>query len=441
MSVYREKEKDIPIRNVVDVIVVGGGPAGVATATTCGELGLDTIIIEKNGFFGGSNVAGYSGTIGGLYSSSSDESKPLDQIVGGFANRFLELLASKNGVIRQFRFGHTALAPHDPFIWKEVADELVTNAQVKILFHTVFCDVVMDGVTVKGVIVESKSGREVIMAKRVIDCSGDGDVAYRAGAPYRYGHNDRVQAMTMVFRLANVDWKVAGKYTLAMIWELVKKADATGKYDLPRKHPFVFPAPQSDQAIMNCTAIIHENNKALLPTNNDDLSYAELAGRKQVREYERFARDYIEGFEKAYMIDTASMIGIRQGRTIIGEYTLTNDDVSNTKKFDHAIVKSSWPIELHGGSDGVKVINLDDDYYEIPFEVMIPKLVENVLVAGRCISAEHEALASARVVAQCFEEGMAAALATFLSIEEDILSREVNIKTVQAMMRDRGAKI
>lgn len=439
MKEIQERNKTIPVIYEADLVVVGGGPAGVAAATTAGELNLNTVIVEKNGFFGGSNVAGYSGTIGGLYSSSGDGS-PLVQIVEGFAGRFVEMLDERGGIVRQVPFGHTALAPHDLFIWKEVADKLVTDAGVKVLFHTLFVDVIMEGQKVIGIIVENKDGRGVILAKHFIDASGDGDLAYKAGADYRYGDDDTVQAMTMAFRLSNVDWDKAKEYTLDDIAEKVKEADETGQYNLPRKHPFIFPTPRQDQAMMNCTAIVHRDRN-LYPTKAEDLTYAELAGRVQVREYERFAKDYLEGFEKAYMIDTGSQIGIRQGRSIVGEYTLTNDDVESGRKFDSAIVKSAWPIEIHGGSQGVKVVNLDDDYYEVPFEVMIPKGVDGLLTAGRCISAEHSALASCRVVAQCFEEGMAAAIAMKLANDEQILPREVSVEKIRKIMIERGSNL
>ncbi|MCT4633562.1 MAG: FAD-dependent oxidoreductase [Firmicutes bacterium] len=436
---FNRKDYKVETKYEADLIVVGGGPAGVAAAVTAGELGLKTIIIEKNGFFGGSNVAGYSGTIGGLYSSASDRSEELKQIVGGFAARFADLLEEKGGIIRQVPFGHTALAPHDPLIWKDVADDLVREAGVKILFHTSFVDVIMEDNDMRGIIVENKDGRSIIKGKRFIDSSGDGDLCYRAGNEYFLGKDGIVQAMTMVFRMGNVNWEEASKYSLEDIWQLVEKAEAEGDYNLPRKHPFIFPAPQGNQAIMNCTAIISDDGRVLYPTKAEDLTYAEIHGRLQIREYERFAKEYIKGFENAHVIDTASQIGIRQSRSIKGVYTLKNDDVVNARKFDTAIVRSAWPIEIHGGADGVKVVNLDDDYYEIPFEVMIPETIENVLVAGRCISAEHEALASSRVVAQCFEEGMAAAIAMYMSIKDNIKPRNTNTKKVREMMIERGA--
>lgn len=439
MKLLKEKSREIPILKEVDVVVVGGGPAGVATATTAGEQGMKTLIIERNGFFGGANVSGNSGTIGGLYSST--EKGELQQIVYGFAGRFADRLREKGGLIGPVNFGHTALAPHDPFVWKETADEFIKNANIDVLFHTYFVDVIMEGNKIVGIIVENKDGRSAIMGKIFIDASGDGDVAAKAGAPYVYGKDGVIQAMTMTLRMGNVDWDKASKYSLEDIWEKVTEADKTGKYDLPRKHPFIFPSPKKDQALMNSTAIIAPDDRVLYPTKAADLTFAEIAGRQQIREYERFAKDYLDGFEDAYIYDNGNEIGIRQSRTIVGEYTLKNEDVVNARKFKTAIARSAWPIEIHGGSKGVKVVNLDDDYYEIPFEVMLPKDIEGIMTVGRCISAEHEALASARVVAQCFEEGFAAGLAATMCVNENIMPKEVDIQKVREAMIAGGSAL
>ncbi|MCY6371623.1 FAD-dependent oxidoreductase [Clostridium ganghwense] len=429
--------KEIPIIKEIDVVVVGGGPAGVAAAVTSAEQGMKTLIIERYGFFGGANVAGFSATIGGLYSST--ENGEVEQIVQGFAGRFTDLLRAKGGLIGPVKFGHTALAPHDPFIWKETADELIKGANVEVLFHTSFVDVIMEDNKIVGVVIENKDGRSAIKGKVFIDATGDGDVAAKAGAPYVYGKDGVIQSTTMTFRMGNVNWDKASKYSLEDIWEKAEEADTTGKYNLPRKHPFIFPAPRKEQAIMNATSIIATDNRVLYPTKTEDLTYCEFAGREQIREYEKFVKDYIPGFENAYIIDNAPQIGIRQSRTIEGEYTLTNEDVVNARKFDTAIARSAWPIEIHGGADGVKVVNLDDDYYEIPFEVMLPKNVEGIMTAGRCVSCEHEALASARVVAQCFEEGSAAGFAAALAIKEGIMPKQVDVKKVRECMIKNGS--
>ena len=439
MRKYTEPARELTILEEVDVVIVGGGPAGVAAAVNAAEEGLSTVIIEKNGFFGGANVGGYSATIGGLFNSTK-EGKP-EQIVQGFAGRFADLLEAKGGLVRLERFGHTWLSPHDPFIWKETADEVIEKSGAKTYFHTSFVDAVVEDGNIEGIIIENKDGRGLIKAEFYIDCSGDGDLAYKSGAPFVFGKDGNIQSMTFTFRMTDVDWEKYGEWQLENVWEKALEASDTGNYYLPRKHPFIFRAPNEKQAIMNATSIVAKDGRVLYPTKTKDLTEAEFLGRKQVREYERFVQDYIPGFESSYLMDTASQIGIRQSRSIICDYTLKNEDVVEAKKFDTAVARSAWPIEVHLGDKGVKVVNLDEDYYEIPFETMVPKNVNNLLVAGRCISAEHEALASCRVVAQCFEEGQAAALAALQVIKEGKTTRTLSIFDLQNKMREKGSII
>lgn len=439
MSSVTEPKKEIDIIDDVDVVIVGGGPAGVASATTVSELGLSTIIIEKNGFFGGANVGGYSATIGGLFNSTANGE--VKQIVNGFAGRFTGLLEKRGGLVRHERFMHTWLSPHDPFVWKEVADYLINTAHVKTYFHTLFVDSIVDDGNIKYIIIENKDGRSAIKAKYFVDASGDGDLSYKSGCDYSFGKDGNIQSMSMIFRMQNVDWKKFGQLQLEDIWEMVQEALKTKKYYLPRSHPFIFRAPNPTQAIMNATSIVAKDGRILYPTKTFDITQAEFLARQQVREYERFARDYIAGFENASLMDTASEIGIRQSRTIECCYTLKNDDVINARKFDSAIARSAWPIEIHLGSKGVKIINIDDDYYEIPYEIMLPKKIKNLLVAGRCVSAEHEALASCRVVAQCMEEGFASAHAINISNNTNKPLSEIDISKLKNAMRDMGASI
>ena len=437
MCKYIEESKKLSVLDEVDVVVIGGGPSGLAAAVNAAEEGLSTVIIEKNGFFGGANVGGYSGSIGGLF-NSTETGEPV-QIVNGFAGRFVDLMESKNGIVRHERFGHTWLSPHDPFIWKETADELIEKSGAKTYFHTSYVDSIVENGDIKGIIIENKDGRSMIKGKLYIDCSGDGDVAHRSGGLSHFGKDGDIQSMTFTFRMTDVDWEKYGDFKLEDIWSKTSEASDTGEYLLPRKHPFIFKAPNKKQAIMNATSIVAKDGRTLYPTKTLDLTEAEFLGRKQVREYERFVQNYIPGFENAYLMDTASQIGIRQSRTIVCDYTLKNEDVVKAKKFDTAIVRSAWPIELHLGENGVKVINLDEDYYEIPFETLIPKNINNLLVAGRCISAEHEALASCRVVAQCFEEGAAAGLAALQIIKDNRTTRTLSVEKLRKKMIEKGS--
>ncbi|MDQ0253376.1 hypothetical protein J2S74_000748 [Evansella vedderi] len=298
----------------------------------------------------------------------------------------------------------------------------------------------MEDNKIVGVIIENKDGRSVIKGKVFIDATGDGDVAAKAGAPYVFGKDGSVQSPTMVCRMNNVNWDKALQISSQEVGEKIDEAVKSGSYDLPRRHIFLFPSPHKNEALINATRIAGPDNAGLYGTSTNDLTWSEFEGRKQIREYERFLKRFIPGFESAYIIDSATQIGIRQTRTVVGEYTLMNDDVIKKRKFKNAIVRSAWPIEAHG-TDGVKIVHLDDDYYEVPFEVMLPEKVDQLLTVGRCISAEHEALASVRVTAQCFEEGFAAGYAATLSVKENITPKQVDIHNVRDFMISNGSEL
>ncbi|MEW9673061.1 FAD-dependent oxidoreductase [Ammoniphilus sp. 3BR4] len=435
MERYKEGLREIPVMEEMDVVVIGGGPSGVAAAVTAAEQGMKTLIVERYGFFGGMTVAGLSGSIGGLYSSSVKQE--LKQIVYGFAGRFAEALKEKQGLAEPFQFGHTALSVHDPLSWKEVADSFVMNAGVHVLFHTAFSDVIMEENKLTGIIFENKDGRSAIRGKVFIDATGDGDVAVKAGAPYIFGREGSIQSPTMIFRMNNVDWEKVSPLHQKELEKRIDLAVQTGHYHLPRRHIFLFPSPRKNEALINATRISKKNGGTVNGTVTEDLTWSELEGRRQIREYERFLQDYVPGFENAYIMESATQIGIRQTRTILGEYTLTNEDVIQARKFENAITRSAWPIEVHG--EQVQIVHLDDDYYEIPFEVMLPQKIEQIMTVGRCISAEHEALASARVTAQCFEQGFAAGMAAYLSIEQGISPKQIDVQQVRSLMIAHGA--
>ncbi|MBO9605305.1 MAG: FAD-dependent oxidoreductase [Paenibacillaceae bacterium] len=437
LAVYRESARDIPLLAEMDVVVIGGGPSGVAAAVTAAEQGMKTLIVERYGFFGGMTVAGLSGTICGLFSSSLKH--PLERIVDGFAGRFVDMLKRKGGIAEPFPFGHTALCVHDPLVWKEAADALIRNAGVHVLFHTLFVEPIMDGDRIVGIIVENKDGRSAIKGNVFVDASGDGDVAARSGAPVMFGKDGFVQFPTMIFRMGQVDWALAARVSPAEVEAMIDEEVQAGRYELPRRHIYLLPMPHGREALVNATRIARPGNGAINGTNAADLTWSEFEGRRQIREYARFLQQRVPGFAEAYVIDSAVQIGIRQTRTILGEYVLANDDIMNARKFERAVARSAWPIEAHGKD--VKIVYVDDDYYEIPFDVMLPQKVEQLITAGRCISAEHEALASARVTAQCFEEGMAAGYAAYAAVTERVSPKRVDVGSIRAFMIARGANL
>lgn len=430
MNLYREAAQELPVSYETDILVIGGGPAGVAAAVGAARQGEKTMMLERYGFCGGQATAGMSGAICGLYTSG--KGKQIRQLVNGFAGEFYQQLKDRKGITTPFPFGETALAIHDLLVWKEVADYLLTEAKVKILFHTLVTDVIVENQQLIGVIVENKDGRSVIKAKRFVDASGDGDVCVKSGVPFTMGDKGKIQYPTMVFRMNNVDMPKAVSHPVHQVEAWVDQAKTAGYY-LPRRHIYLLPSPRPNEVLCNVTAVLREEASPLDPTKTEDLTYAELKGRKIIREYERFLKEYVPGFEQASINDCAAQIGIRQTRTIVARGKLMNDDVLNARKSNRSVAKSAWCIEAHG-NDGIYMFYLDDDYYDIPYDTLVPENINNLITAGRTLCAEHEALASARVTAQCFLTGYAAGVASHLSLKNQTNYADIDVNTLRSII-------
>lgn len=429
MQIYHEQARDIPVTLTVDVVVVGGGPTGVAAATAAARAGEKTLLIEKYGFCGGMATAGMSGAICGLFTSGKG---PHEQLVHGFAGEFYQHLKHRNAVSDPFPFGETKLVVHEPHTWKEIADDLLEDSGADILFHSVVTDVVMEGERLHGVIVENKNGRQCILAHRFVDATGDGDLCARAGVPYTLGRNGMVQYPTMVFRMANVDISRGVGHPVPQLEAWVEQAQAQG-YHLPRKHIYLLPSPRPGEVMCNVTSVLRDDGRPIDATKAEDLTFAELKGRKLVREYERFLQRYVPGFEQARLNDVAAQIGIRQSRTIHGQRCLTNEDVFQARKSRRSVASSAWCIEAHG-PEGIFMFYLDNDYYDIPYDTLLPENIPNLITAGRTLCAEHEALASARVTAQCFLTGYAAGTAAFLSHRDGCAFDEIDVDELRSII-------
>ncbi len=436
----------LPVIAEVDVAVVGGGAAGVAAAETAARQGCRVLLIERYGFCGGNAVAGMSGTICGMYLASDSLKNAPAQVVFGFTERFRAAMAAAGGITAPQRYGKTWTVTHDPLVWREVADGFLTDAGVRVLYHTLVVGVVMEGESLRGLAVEGKSGRGVVEARQVIDASGDADVVFRAGWDYSIGDEGRVQNPTMIFRLGNVDigrflayW---GPDTICSpeVSRLLVEANASGAYDLPRAKIWLFPTPRPNELLCNATRVMGRDGRDLYAGDTKDLTEAEFAGRLQVREYARFLRNHIPGCEGAFVVDTGVQAGIRQSRSVVGRARLTNEDVLARRKRPDGVVRSPWPIELHAG-ERPKLEWLLEDFYEVPYGALLPARGDNLLVAGRCLSAEHEALASARVTAQCFGYGQAAGLAAAEALRSRRLPAELSGEEIRSLLNADGARL
>jgi glycine/D-amino acid oxidase-like deaminating enzyme len=429
-----------------DVLVVGGGAAGVATAVTAARQGLRVVLVERYGFCGGGAVAGLSGTVCGLY-LASDDRRGAEQVVHGFAGEFVHLLDKRGGLTGPVRYGKTYTRVHDPLVWREAADQLLRESGVEVLLHALVTDALVEGgERVDGVVACTKQGRLRVEAEIVVDASGDADLVAMAGLPFTVGQDGKVQNPTMIFRLQNVDVQrfLAAHGPDSILGDSVTAAirAANGKdgYALPRAKVFLFPTPRPNELLCNATRIVGRDGRELDPLLADDLTEAEIEGRNQVRHYARFFREHLAGCERSYVNDTGTQVGVRQSRQVKGVYTLRNDDVTNGTKFRTGIARSPWPIELHAG-EKPRLHWLLDDCYEIPYECFVPEGGEGLLTAGRCLSAEHEAMASARVTAQCFSYGHAIGHAAAIALREKLSPRRIDGGELRDVLNRDGADL
>lgn len=426
----------------VDVLVVGGGAAGVAAAVTAARQGCEVVLVERYGFCGGGAVAGMSGTVCGLYEASDSDSSPR-KIVHGFVDQFLQRMEQRDGLSAPIRYGKTYTRVHDPLVWREVADFLLMEAGVQIIYHATVGDVLLDGDRIAGAQAYTKEGKVRLLASVTIDASGDADLAAMAGLPTWMGDHGKVQNPTMIFRLAGVDLArfhaAYGEDSILPVEVSEKIAQCNGHgYDLPRTKIWLFPTTRPGELLCNCTRIVGEDGRELNPIFYRDFTTAEVQGRLQVREYARFFRDHLAGCEHSWVNDTGVQVGVRQTRQIVGAGTLHNSDILSATKFADGIARSPWPIELHSGGRP-KLEWLLNDYYEIPFRCFVPVRGQSLLVAGRCLSAEHEAVASARVTAQCFSYGHAVGRAAALSVQENILPSDIDGREIRQLLNQDGA--
>lgn len=427
---------NVPVVAEPDVCVVGGGAAGVAAAIAAARLNLDVLLLERYGFCGGATVAGMSGTICGLYSSGDHP----EQIVFGFAGEFSDALRSRGGVCHPVPFGRTLLLPHDSFAWKETADSLLAAAGVTVFFHTNFVRAYTgENGQVETLLIRAMEGLQAIRPRMVVDASGDAEVVHSVNGATTLGKNGVVQTPTMVFRMGNVDMSRFLPLDPREINALVREAQKAGRFQLPRDHVYIFPMPNGREVLCNMTRITYPDGSVPLGVSTVDMSFAEREGRIQARSYATFLKESVPGFQDSYLVDTGAQVGIRQTRSITGMARLSNDAVMLGLKSKGAATFSAWPIECHSAA-GLTISYLEDDTYDIPFETLVPVSSVNLIAAGRCLSAEHEALASARVTAQCFGMGYAAGAACGLMAHENVEAQHLSGTQVADWMRSHQLK-
>jgi len=425
--------RDIALLTDCEVLVVGGGPAGTVAAIAAARCGAKTVLLERHGFLGGNLTAGGIDTIYGFYTPGDDPLK----VIGGIPDEVIERLTALNSCYkRPNTYGSGTGFTFSPEHLKLVLEDMVLEAGGTILYHSFVPEVLFEGDRLTGVLIASKQGLMRISARFIVDATGDADIVAYAGGEYeKAGDNGSVQSLTTVFFMANVDIEQAKAFGKKALWEEMEKANTQGEYTLPRVEGSFHATPYADMIEANMTRIA--NVDAL---DTVALSAAEITGRRQVQEYVRFLKDRIPGFESAFLVKTSCHIGVRETRRIKGEYILTKDDVIEGQHFEDAIARCGLPIEdHHSGQDTRWVYPKDFGYYDIPYRSLVPCSLTNVLVAGRCLSATHDAHASARSSGTAMAMGQAAGIAAAMA--KGIKARDVEIAALQSKLKEWGAPL
>ncbi len=472
MSVFiKEPSKKIPIMAKADVLVVGGGPAGLAAAIAAAREGVNTLLVERYGCFGGVITQTMIGTLAWYrYAKTIDSGGIIREFelkakgIGGTINRFNDDIINTD--IGKFLERKGLLVDGAPTYeilesesFKFVADDLIQEAGVTPLLHCQAVDTIMDGSTIKGIITESKSGRQAIMAKRVIDATGDADIAYHAGVPYRKDEREKLMAVTTNFSCSGVDLENFLSYLLEKMRKkpqfipyfqhsgeifymddftcFLEPINRTNKRDnIPEKIPI-------NKIWINYAdlGIIHSFNGIHITkidcTDVLDLTKAEIEGRRRVIEVIKSLRKKIPGFEKARLKSISSSLGTRESRKIIGEYNITEYDVKNQARFEDSIGVCPEFLDAYG----TVIMPTTGRYFQIPYGIIVPKKVENLLVAGRCVAGDKISHAATRQMVCCIATGQGAGVAATTSIKEDKICRDVNISKVQKSLENQGVRI
>lgn len=441
-KVIEEPARRIPIYGEYEVAVLGGGPAGIAASVAAARAGRRTLLIERYGFLGGMGTAAGVTNFCGLHANVHGE---MHRVVQGVATELLARIDRLGGLnAPHLVLGKILAQAYDTAAYKIAADDLLAAHKVDILFHALGAGAVMDDArNIAAVAIETKSGRQAVRANIFIDCSGDGDLAAWAGAPFEVGDGEgHMLYPSMMFRLNGIDPARAGE-AWQTIPRLMAAAEAAGTHKFPRKAAIVRPQRSPVEWRVNFTQLARADGSAISGIVADDLTQGEIVGRRQAIEAFEFLRT-VPGFEQAYIVDLPPQLGIRETRRVTGGYSLTGEDVLGCASFSDSIGVNGWPIEAHVAGDVIfkfPPIPQSRGYNELPYRMLVPEGIDNLLVAGRCASMTHEGQSAARVSGACFAMGEAAGVAAAQSLAAKTRPRDIPIDTLQLELTQRGAFI
>lgn len=462
-------DQHIELKDAYDVIVVGGGPSGFVAAIAAARTGATTLLVERYGFLGGMATAASLGPISPFHFGD-------EQVIEGIPQEFIDRLVEAGGSTGHMKCTNphgsgSYLCFYDHQFYKWVALQMVLEAGVTPLFHSFVGDVIVKDNRVTGVVAVNKSGYQIFRAKVVVDASGDGDVAARAGVPFIKGRegDGKLQPVTMMFDMGNVDASALKRYMDTHLEDFEWASECVAIRPIPERlrHEYfvaqgfkdmISEARKRNEVYLGRDTILflttvhygvfHFNSTRVVNidgTRAEELTRGEIDARRQVMSLSDFLIRRIPGFQNAYLQNTGIQIGVRESRHILGEYVLTGEDVRGGVKQPDVVARGYFPIDIHdvkgagGYSPGQGAWIELDDSYDIPYRCLIPRDFDGLLIAGRAISATHEAHGSFRTQGGVMAIGQAAGTAAGLSALSGVQPRELEVKTLQDRLLQDGA--
>lgn len=446
-ELYEYKHNTPIAEESYDVAVIGGGSAGICAAIAAAREGAKTLLIEDTGWLGGIGSTCAMVEFGPVYRAGL-------RVVGGVPQELMERMIAFGGAVRLGEEGSTMFAPET---FAHVAMEMCLEAGVKLMLHSRFIDCILEGERISGILVDTKGGMFAIRSKVFLDSTGDGDVFFRAGLPFKMGRDadGAMQPMTLVFFVNNVNYAVyeaavqreTGGKMIPFFEKLVAKAKADGNFHVPISRPGsvgVVPRygrihdPESCEVFVNSTNVVGKCG-----ADAKDLTEAEIITRRQVYELYAFLKDYVPGFADCYLSHVPNAIGVRETRRLTGRYVLTAKDMVTGKRFCDTVAVGFNTIDVHqvAGEDFDLTDFAPGEYYSVPYRCLVTNELSNLIVTGRCISVDHEALGAVRVMVNTMPiaegAGTAAAIAAKLSCDV----RDVPVDMLQETLVKNGAVI